>query len=274
MLTIALLIFFGSLILGFVGVWFLYSLSTREARNTPATPAHAFTRQVPDTTPGQSQRPKLAAIGRVMVLFACPAGLVGLIVTWATAHKLMEDHRYEQAPTASAVIVNPKRRPADAVRYQFEVAGHEFHGVTNDKIGAAKTITVHYLDSNPANNRPVETPFPVSIALLLPLVFDVAFLWLVWKLRRDYVLVSRGRLTTGIVVGYGGDTAPGIQSMVTTFYDFLDARGAVTRGHSILVNYTLRGPYYRTMSGWGVEVFYLPESPQRNALKWSLSWEV
>jgi hypothetical protein len=270
----AVLIFFGSLIVGFVGVWLLYSLGTRDARNSLATPSHAFSRQVPDTAPGRSQRPKLAANGRVMVFFACPAGLVGLAISWATVHKLLEDRRYEQAPTATAAIVNPKRRASDAVRYQFEVAGQAFQGVTNDKTRAAKTITVHYLASNPASNRPVETPFPVTIALLPPVVFDVAFLWLVWKLRRDYVLVRRGRLTTGIVVGYAGNKAPGVQSLVTTFYDFLNAQGAVTRGHSILPNYTVRGPYYQTAVGSGVEVFYIPESPERNALKWSLSWEV
>jgi hypothetical protein len=91
-------------------------------------------------------------------------------------------------------------------------------------------------------------------------------------LRRDYVLVRRGRLTIGIVVGYAGNKAPG--SLVTTFYDFLNAQGAVTRGHSILTNYTFQGPYYRTAVGSGAEVFYLAESPERNALKWSLSWEV
>lgn len=38
--------------------------------------------------------------------------------------------------------------------------------------------------------------------------------------------------------------------------------------------YTFRGPCYRTVLGSGVEVLYLPESPERNALKWSMSWEV
>ncbi len=208
------------------------------------------------------------------MFFACPAGLLSLAISWATVHKLLEDRRYEQAPTATAVIINRKRRASDAVRYQFEVAGQDFQGVTNDNIRSAKTITVHYLASNPANNRPVETPFPVTIALLPPVVFGVPFLWLVWKLRRDYVLVRRGRLTIGIVVGYAGNKAPGMQSMVTTFYDFLNTQGAVTRGHSILANYAFRGPYYRTAVGSGVEVLYLPESPERNALKWSLSWEV
>lgn len=274
-MNIGVLIFFGSLILGFVGVWLLYSLGTRGARNSPATPAHAFSRQVADTAPEQSRRPKLAANGRVMVFFACPTGLLGLAISWATVHKLLEDHRYEQAPTATAAIVNPKRRASDAVRYQFEVAGQAFQGFTNERIGAARKITVHYLASNPASNRPVETPFPVSVALLPPVVFDAAFLWLVWKLRRDYVLVRRGWVTMGIVVGFSGNNkAPGLQSLVTTFYDFLDGQGTVTRGHSILAHYTGRGPYYQTAVGSGVEVFYMPESPERNALRGSLSWEV
>jgi hypothetical protein len=262
--TAILLIFFGYLTLGPVGVWLLYSLVTRKAKNSPATPLYAFSRQIPDTAPGQSQRLKLSANGRVLVVFACSFGLVGLAISWATVHKLLEDRRYEQAPTATAVIINSTRRASDAVRYRFEVAGQGFQGVTHDKIGAAKTITVHYLASNPGSNRPVETPFPVTMALLPPVVVDVLILWLVWKLRRDYVLVRRGRLTIGIVVGCAG----------TTFYDFLNAQGAVTRGHSVLAANTRRGPYYRAVVGLGVEVFYLPESPERSALKWSLSWEV
>ena len=239
----AVLIFFGSLALGFVGVWLLYSLGTRGARNSPATPAHAFSREVPDTAPGQSQRPKLSANGRVMVFFAFPAGLIGLAISWATVHRLLEDHRHEQAPTATAATVNHKRRASDAI--------------------------------NPASNRPLETSLPLSVALLPPAVFDVAFLWLVWKLRRDYVLIRRGRLSMGIVVGFAGNNkAPGLQSLVTTFYDFLDAQGTVRRGHSILAHYTGRGPYCHTAVGSGVEVFYMLESPERNALRGSLSWDV
>jgi hypothetical protein len=267
-------IFLGTLTLGFYGIWLIYSLGTRKARNSPPTPKHAFSRQIPDTVPGESRRPKLSASGRVVVLFACPAGLIGLGVTWATLHRLLEDRRYDQAPTATAVIVNPRRRASDAVQYEFAVAGQVYQGATHDKIRAARTLPVHYLASNPTSNRPVETPIPVSIALLIPLLFDVVFLWLLRKLSRDHALARRGRLTTGIVVGYAGNKAPGAQSLVTIFYDFLNTRENVLRGRSIVANYTPQGPYYLTALGSGVEVFYLPEHPERNALRASLTWEI
>ena len=206
---VVLLIYFGSLALGLALVRWLYSLSTRAARDAPATSPQAFSRQVPDTTPGASQRPRLTANGRVMLLFACPAAVLALLISWATINKLLAD-----------------RHP------------------------------------------PVARPLPVLPAL----VFDGAFLWLAWKLRRDYQLARNGRLTTAIVVGYGGSQGPA-RSLVTVFYDFLSGDGVVTRGHSIVSNYTLRSPYYQTAIGAGAQVFYLPDRPERNALRASLAWD-
>jgi hypothetical protein len=89
------------------------------------------------------------------------------------------------------------------------------------------------------------------------------------KLWRDYALIRRGRLTAGVLLGYVGNTnAPWRRA--DAYYDFMDDRGNVTRGHSML-GYAGFG---RAMTGSFVEVVYLPGKVRRNALLGSLCWEV
>ncbi len=207
--TASVLIFFGALALSFLGVYALWAHGNRKASSSPLTLSHAFSREIPETTPGLSARPSLTSGGRIVVIFAWIAGLIGVGVTWATLHGLLE-------------------------------------------------------------GRLAQAHFPVSIALLIPGLLDLACLLQVWKLRRDYVLVKTGRLTIGKVVGYGSASG----QSVLTCYDFPNAHGGVTRGRSVLSNYTAASPYLQTALGSGVEVFYLADEPERNGLKWSLCWEV
>jgi hypothetical protein len=115
------------------------------------------------------------------------------------------------------------------------------------------------------------SPLPVAVALLAPLLFDVAFVVLALKLRRDYLLVKRGTLTTGKVVGYAFGSSG---YSVLAYYDFPDAQGAVRRGSSFLSNYTNASAYLKTALGSGAEVFYLAAKPERNGLKLGLWWSL
>jgi hypothetical protein len=199
------LLFFGVLTLGALGVYGLIRRATRRARSAPPTPSSAFSREVPEVNPRTKTRPRLSGGGRIAVMFACLSAVLGAAVTAATLASL------------------------------------------------------------------AASPVPVSIALLPALVFDLAFLVLALKLRRDYVLGRYRRLTRGKVVGYAFGSRG---YSVLAYYDFPDAQGAVTRGSSFLANYTSASAYLKTAPGAGVEVLYLTDKPQRNALKLGLWWMV
>ncbi len=196
-------LFLGVMALGTLGICGLLSRATRGARSAAPTEASSFSREVPESQPGALARPHLSPGGRIALMFACLAAVLGVGITTATL--------------ASIAV----------------------------------------------------SPLPVPVALLAPLIFDVAFLVLALKLRRDYVLVKRGRLTTGKVVGYAFGSSG---YSVLAYYDFPDARGTVRRGSSFLSNYTSASAYLRTAPGSGAEVFYLAEQPERNGLKLGLWW--
>jgi hypothetical protein len=198
-------LFFGIMVLGALGICGLLRRETRSARSAASTAASAFSREVPESQPGALARPYLSGGGRIALMFACVAAVLGVAVTAATLASI------------------------------------------------------------------ASSPLPVSIALLAPLLFGAAFVALALKLRRDYVLVKRGRLTTGKVVGYAfGSTG----YSVLAYYDFPTARGEVTRGSCFLANYTRASPFLSTAVGSGVEVFYLQEQPARNGLRRGLWWTV
>jgi hypothetical protein len=198
-------LFFGVMALGALGVYGLIRRATRGARSAAPTAPSAFSREVPDSHPGTLAHPRLSPGGRVAVMFASVAVVLGVAITAVTLASI------------------------------------------------------------------AQSPLPVPLALLAPLTIDACFLVLALRLRRDYVLARRGRLTVGKVVGYAfGSTG----YSVLAYYDFPNARGGVTRGCCFLSNYTSASPYRATAVGSGVEVLYLEEEPARNALQRGLWWMV
>ncbi|HUA89306.1 MAG TPA: hypothetical protein VL994_07715, partial [Steroidobacteraceae bacterium] len=162
--------------------------------------------------------------------------------------------RYRDAPQVSALIANPRRRASEPARYEFEVDGRHYGGTADTRVGLA-SLPVQYLAADPARNRPAPPPYPVAASLLLPLLFVLPFVWLLRKLVRDYRLVRDGRMTTAIVVGFGGvgeqASAGAIGYLVPVVYDFMDLQGRVVRGHSMISNAAPGNPGFRTASGLG-----------------------
>jgi hypothetical protein len=268
--TIPVTLFFGVMALGALGWFALYRAAGRRARNAPLTPADAFDRDMPEVAGAPVTRPRLSPGGWVAALFACVTAVLGTGITWATLAHLEDERRYANAPTVSAEVTNPGARPGAPLHYRFEVAGHAYEGATHP--GArGRRITVRYLASDPAQNRAVETTLPAPLALVMPLLFDLAFLVLALHLRRDYVLLRRGQATQGRLVGY----AFGRRGYsVLAYYDFCTAQRQVVRGSSFLANYTSASAYLKTTVGSCVEVLYVPGRPACNGLRLGLWWRV
>lgn len=264
-------LFFGVMALGALGWCALLRYATRSARSTALTSPGEFGREVRVSEPAAAARPRLSPGGGIALLFAAVAAALGAGITWVTLASIAQQRRFEKTPTASAEITNPGARPGARLHYRFEVGGRVYEGATDVEVRRAQRITVHYLPADPSKNRPAQTTLPASIALVAPLIFDLAFVLLALKLRRDYVLARRGRLTTGKVVAYAFG---GRGYSVLAYYDFANAQSGVTRGRSLLSNYTSASPYLKTPVGSGVEVLYLAERPQRNGLKLGLWWRM
>ena len=264
--TFPVALFFGVMALGALGGFALFKSASRSARSASRTPASAFSRDIADGR-GAMVRPQLSPGGRVAMLFACVAAVLGAGITWATLAHLGDAQRFQSAPSASAEVINPSAGPHAPVRYRFAAGGHLYEGTTRADVRGARHITVRYLAADPAQNRALEPALPVSLALLMPLTFILAFFTVALHLRRDYALARRGQLTRGRIVGYafGGYS-------VLAYYDFLAAPGEVLRGSSFLANYTSASAYLKTAPGASVEVYYLAEKPACNGLQLGLWW--
>jgi hypothetical protein len=261
------LVFFSYIGFALLALLWVWRSMGRKVRNAPRTPESAFRPASSEAALDVASKLRLSSTGLTVLVFGIPVGLIALGISWGTGYRLLEDHRLEQAPQASAVIID--RGHGRQIRYRFEVDGRLYEGSTADAVGGSKRIAVCYLASDPSRNWPVKPPFPMSVALLGPAMFDGIFLWLMWKLWRDYLLITKGHLTLGILLGYVGNTgAP--WRLADAYYDFIDNRRYVTRGHSML-GYA---GFSRAIPGSMVEVIYLPDNIGRNALRGSLCWEV
>jgi hypothetical protein len=263
------LAFFSSTGFGLLALLWVWRSMGRKVRNAPRTPESAFRPGSSGAALDLADRLRLSSTGLAVLVFGIPVGLIALGLSWGTGHRLLEDYRSEQAPQSSAVIIDRGHGRSRQVRYRFEVDGRVYEGSTADDVGSGKRIAVRYLASDPSRNWPVKPAFPISVALLMPAMLDGIFLWLMWKLWRDYLLITKGHLTLGILLGYVGNTgAP--WRLADAYYDFIDNRRYVTRGHSML-GYA---GFSRAIAGSMVEVVYLPDNIGRNALRGSLCWEV
>jgi hypothetical protein len=207
-------------------------------------------------------------------------GTIAAGLTYVTLRKFEVDDRFaKEAQTTTAAVLNtsnvqrgsnhPQR--GHIVQYQFQVNRQTYQGTADvpglrslKSAGRSKEIDVSYLPSDPAINRPAEEKnLPIVIGLIPLTVPSLLFVVFVRQLRRDFVLASAGRLTTGIAVGTV--TYPHANSV---YYDFPNDRGGVTRGNSML-----QFPYaWNTYLGSNVQVLYQPGDPERNALKLSSCW--
>jgi hypothetical protein len=158
-------------------------------------------------------------------------------------------------------------------KIQFRVDGQTYQGNSNlptlDALANAhksKGLEVFYLPSDPTINRAAGEKIVPLLIGLLPLSFLALIVVIpLGQLRGDYVLATTGRRTTGIVVAI----LPGTKLSALVYYDFLDDQSEVTRGKS-----WLPVPYSsKIFSGSSVQVLYLSERLERNALKQSICWQ-
>jgi hypothetical protein len=245
-----------------------------KVRNTPLTPSDVLRKYASQTQPNESVQPCLTSGGYVLVMFAVVVGLLWAGVTVATLHKFVVDDRFAKAgQTITATVLSTSSRHEHIVQYEFQIDGQTYRGTGNvptmrslANARKSKKIEVIYLHSDPATNRAAEEKnLPILIGLLPVALLALFFFMFVSQLRSDFVLARDGRLTTGIAVG----VVPGLKYSTWIHCDFLNHRGDVTRGKS-----SLSAPYSsNVVSGSPVEVVYLPDSPERNALKQSLRWQ-
>jgi hypothetical protein len=246
-----------------------------KVRNTPLTPSDVLRKYASQTQPSESVQSRLTSGGYVLVIFAVVFGLLWAGVTFATLHKFVVDERFAKTgqTITATVLSTSSSRHGHIVRYEFQVDGQAYRGAayvqTLRSLANArksKGIEVTYLPSDPATNRAAEEKnLPIFIGLLPVAMLALFFVMFASQLRRDFVLARDGRLTTGIAVG----VVPGLKHSTWIHYDFLNDRGGVTRGKSSLsVLYSSN-----VAVGSSVEVVYLPDSPERNALKQSLRWQ-
>jgi hypothetical protein len=245
-----------------------------KTRNTPLTLADAFLKHDSQNQRTESVRPRLTSIGHIAVTFAVVMGTLLAGLAYANLYMFAVHDRLAKAgQRITANVLSTSKHHGYLVRYEFRVDGQTYQGNSNlptlDALANAhksKGLEVLYLPSDPTINGAAEEKiFPLLIGLL-PLSFLALIVVIpLGQLRGDYVLAMTGRRTTGIVVGI----LPGTKLSASVYYDFLNDRSAVTRGKSWLpVPYSLK-----VFSGSSVQVLYLPDHPERNALKQSICWQ-
>ena len=245
-----------------------------EIRNTPLMLADAFLKHDSQNQRTESVRPRLTSIGHTAVIFAVVMGTLLAGLAYANLHVFAVHDRLAKAgQTTSANVLSTSKHHGYLVQYEFRVDGQTYDGNSNlptlDALANAhksKGLEVLYLPSDPTINRAAEEKILPLLIGLLPLPFlALIFVIPLGQLRGDYVLATTGRRTTGIVVGI----LPATKLSAWIYYDFLNDRSEVTRGKSWLpVPYSLKA-----FSGSSVQVLYLPDHPERNALKQSICWQ-
>jgi hypothetical protein len=242
-------------------------------RNAPLTSRDAFGHHEFELQPDELAPVRLTAVGRGITILSVVFGIVAVGVTLATLHRLQMDHRFAQAGTdiSAVVLGTSKNGHRHVVEYEFRVGNRTYRGsgdvpTLRSQMNARRSaeMSVRYLPSDPSINRPAEErDLPVAVGAIAPAMMDAFVLFLVWHLRRDYVLARIGRHTSGVVVGVMSQPHGAL-----IFYDFLNGREQVARSKS-----GLSFPYVSQASvGSRVEVLYLPDEPERNGLKLSLCW--
>lgn len=103
--TTAVLLLIGVLAAGLCLVLALALRPVRRAQSSPLTSLEVFRSWTAATIADAPRHPKLSPNGRVAALFACAYGLVGLGVSWATLHRLIEDYHTHQLPAPAMVAV-------------------------------------------------------------------------------------------------------------------------------------------------------------------------
>jgi hypothetical protein len=258
---------------------FAYAIARRmylffKIRNTPLTRADSFLEHDSQSQPTESARPRLTSIGHTAVIFAVVMGTVLAGLAYANLHMFAVYDRLAKAgQTITASVLSTSKHHGYLVQYEFRVGGQTYQGNSNlpslDALANAhksKGLEVLYLPSDPTINRAAEEKILPLLIGLLPLPFlGLIVVIPLRQLRGDYGLASTGQRTTGIVVGI----LPATKLSAWVYYDFLNDRSEVTRGRSWLpVPYSLK-----VFSGSSVQVLYLPDHPERNALKQSICWQ-
>jgi hypothetical protein len=250
-------------------------------RHTPRTPIEVFRKHDPQIQPSEPIRPRLTFLGRRAVIWAVVLGILGAGLSYAMLHVFAVDDRYaRESQLTTATVVRAPTSPQDhSLRYEFQVNGQTYQGRAEVPQlryrGSARTsseLDVRYLASDPTVNRPaVEKNFPISVGLIWPGILDFSFLYVLWYLRRTFVLAKLGRLTTGIVVGILPN-----QYGPFVYYDFQNDHGEVVRGTSWLpTTYAQKAGIYGWKTGLGsaIPVLYLSGNPRLNALQGSMRWQ-
>jgi hypothetical protein len=246
-------------------------LAILHIRNTPLTPTDVLRKPEPQPQPMDPRRPRLTGGGYGVMIIAGVMGIVGAGVAYATLHKFKVDQRFaKEGQTITGTLLSTSAaRHGHSVRYEFRINGQAYQGAGNvsklrswTNVRKSKEIEISYLASDPAINRPAdETNLPMLIGLAPPAFLALMVFLLLRQLRRDFVLATTGRLTNGIVIG----VRAGSKSSRWVYYDFLNDQGVVTRGKSSI-------PSWKVVLGSSLEVFYLPDNPERNSLRQSMYW--
>jgi hypothetical protein len=242
-------------------------------RNMPLTRADTLPEHDSQSQPPESVRPRLTSIGHTAVIFAGVMGILLAGLAYANLHKFaVYDRLAKTGQTIIANVLSTSKHHGYLVQYEFRVDGRTYQGNSNlptrDALANAiksKGLEVLYLPSDPTINRAAEEkilPFLIGLLPLCSLALIVVMP--LAQLRGDYALATTGRRTTGRVVGI----LPGTKLSSSVYYDFVNDRGEVTRGKSWLpIPYSLK-----VFSGSSVQVLYLPDHLERNALKQSICW--
>jgi hypothetical protein len=255
------------------GIW--------KIRHTPPTPIEVFRKHASQIEPSETIRPRLTSLGHQAVIWTVLLAILGAGLSYAMLHVIAVDHRYaREGQLTTATALRAPTSPKDhSVRYEFQVDGQTYQGFAEVRLlrhlksaGKSGELEVRYLASDPTVNRPaVQKNFPIFLDLLWPGILDFSFLYVLWYLRRNYVLAKIGRLTTGIVVGILPN-----QYGPFVYYDFQNDRGEVARGMSWLpTTYAQKAGIYGWKAGLGsaIPVLYLPGNPKLNALNGSMRWQ-
>jgi hypothetical protein len=211
----------------------------------------------------------------VMSLFMCAMALFFATMIWQSANL---DARYEaEGQTVAAKVLDTRETAGSRghrnyfVRYEFVLNGETYNGngylpsrYSLNEADRTKQLEVRYLPSEPYTNRPRQAQNMSRWGVL----FCLLFLWpaggIIWALRRDWELITRGKLAPGIVIG-SVSAGRGSRRIV---YDFLPSDEQVRRGKSSM-NAT---PARDLAKGANVFVYYLPGNPKKNGLREALSW--
>jgi hypothetical protein len=267
------------LLVGFLAMRRIFGIW--KIRDTPLTPIEDFRKHDSQIEPSEPIRPRLTSLGRQAIIWTVVLAIVGAGLSYAVLHAFAVNDRYaREGQLATATVLRAPLSPQDhRVRYEFQVNGETYEGFaeatklrTLKSASKSRELAVHYLASDPSVNRPaIEKNFPILLGLICPGIMDFSFLYVLWYLRRNFVLAKVGRLTTGIVVGILPN-----QYGPFVYYDFQNDNDEVARGMSWLPTaYAQKAGIYgwKTGLGSGIAVLYLPGNPKLNALKGSMRWQ-